>query len=85
MLIILALAACRGEPVPRDYQNAPPDMTSAPQSSTQTPSQHGMGQPAPEPSAGKEGTAGQTTIPDTPPVTTTPTTTAITTTATTTT
>ncbi|HUP59113.1 MAG TPA: hypothetical protein VNA69_01700 [Thermoanaerobaculia bacterium] len=79
-MIILALAACRGEPVPRDYQNAPPDMTRAPQSSTQTPSQHGMGQPAPEPSTGHEGTAPQTTIPDTPPVTTTTATTAATTT-----
>jgi len=24
MALVLALAACRGEPVPRDYQNQPP-------------------------------------------------------------
>jgi hypothetical protein len=81
--IILALAACRGEPVPRDYQNAPPAMTHPPQSATQTPSQHGMGQAPPEPSSGAEGTSAPyqpvtpppqpqtTTMRDTPPVTTT--------------
>lgn len=82
LAIILALAACRGEPVPRDYQNAPPAMTHPPQNATQTPSEHGMGQAPPEPSSGAEGTSAPyqpvtppaqpqtTTIPDTPPVTT---------------
>ena len=82
-LIIAALAACRGEPVPRDYQNAPPAMTTPADSSAQTPSQHGMGQPAPEPTSGAEGKSApdhpveaptqpqKTTMPDTPPVTTT--------------
>lgn len=82
-MIILALAACRGEPVPRDYQNAPPDMTHPPQTATQSPAQHGQGKPVPEPTTGVEGTAGPyepvtpppqpqtTTMADTPPVTTT--------------
>src|SRR5688572_3540277 len=81
VLIIAALAACRGEPTPRDYQNAPPAMTHPADSSAQTPAAHGMGQPAPEPSSGVEGTSAPntqtdpnpktTTMPDTPPVTTT--------------
>ncbi|HJQ37273.1 MAG TPA: hypothetical protein VKB93_09045 [Thermoanaerobaculia bacterium] len=83
IVIILALAACRGEPVPRDYQNAPPDMTHPPQTATQSPGQHGQGTPVPEPSTGAEGKAAPdkavepppqpqtTTMPDTPPVTTT--------------
>src|SRR6185503_1940184 len=91
ILIIAALAACRGEPTPRDYQNAPPAMTHPADSSAQAPSQHGMGQATPEPTSGVEGTAAPnthsgadpktTTMPDTPPVTTT-TTTVTTTTAT---
>lgn len=83
LLIIAALAACRGEPVPRDDQNAPPAMTHPADSSAQSPSQHGMGQARPEPSSGAEGTSApnqpleapaqpqQTTMPDTPSVTTT--------------
>jgi hypothetical protein len=81
LLIIAALAACRGEPVPRDYQNAPPAMTHPPQKKSETPAQHGMGQAPPEPNKGVEGTAAPnqpvgpsattTTIADTPPVTTT--------------
>jgi len=79
LLIIAALAACRGEPPPRDYQNAPPAMTHPPQNATQAPS----GQPPPQPSSGVEGTSApykpvnppvqeqKTTMPDTPPVTTT--------------
>ncbi len=85
IVIILALGACRGEPVPRDYQNAPPNMTHPPQNATQAPGQQGT--PVPEPSTGAEGKAKPsepvtppaepqtTTIPDTPPVTTTTTTT----------
>lgn len=80
--------------MPRDYQNAPPDMTHAPQKAKQSPAQHGMGQPSPQPSSGVEGTAApyepvnppaqpqQTTMPDTPPVTTTTTTTTTATTTT---
>jgi hypothetical protein len=88
---LFALAACRGEPVPRDYQNAPPDMTHAAQKKSETPAANGGGQPTPQPSTGVEGTAGPyepvtteggttTTMPDTPPVTTTTTPPATTTT-----
>jgi putative VirB-like lipoprotein len=80
--IIALLAACRGEPVPRDYQNAPPAMTHPPQTATQSPPARGV-QPPPQPSSGVEGTAAPyqpsnpppkpqtTTMPDKPPVTTT--------------
>ena len=87
LAIITLLAACRGEPVPRDYQNAPPAMTHPPQSKTDTPTAHGMGKAPPEPSKGVEGTAGpyeqqtppatgttatsSTSVENTPPVTTT--------------
>jgi hypothetical protein len=80
--VLLALTACRGEPVPRDYQNAPPAMTNPPQTQSQTPSAGATGQASPEPSTGVEGTAGPyeqlsptdtstTTMADTPPVPTT--------------
>jgi len=79
---LLALAACRGEPVPRDYQNAPPDMTHPPDTKTDTPSSGATGQAPPEHSTGGEGTAAPnepvtptdtstTTMADTPPTTTT--------------
>ena len=80
---ILLLTACRGEPVPRDYQNAPPDVTAAPQSETATPSSGATGQAPPEPSTGVEGPNAAnhpvtppaqpttTTISDTPAVSTT--------------
>lgn len=78
---LAALASCRGEPVPRDYQNAPPAVTHPPQTESQTPSAHGGGDAPPQPTTGVEGTAGpyepatetQTvggTLPDTPPTTT---------------
>jgi hypothetical protein len=51
----LLLGACRGEKVPRDYQNAPPAMLHPANSSAQTPTAHGMPGPAPEPSKGAEG------------------------------
>ena len=81
-LIIALLATCRGEPAPRDYQNAPPAMTHPPQTKSETPAQHGMGQASPEPDKGVAGTAAPTkptsatdtattTIGDTKPVTTT--------------
>jgi hypothetical protein len=81
--LIAALTACRGEPVPRDYQNAPPDMTHPPDTKTDAPSSGATGQAPPQPSTGVEGTAGPyktvtppeqpttTTMPDTPPTTTT--------------
>lgn len=76
------MAACRGEPVPRDYQNAPPDMTHPPQKKSETPSAQGMRGPTPEPAKGAEGKSNRepvnpppqpttTTIKDTPPTTTT--------------
>ena len=53
--VLLLLSACRGERVPRDYQNAPPAMRHPPTSSAQTPTANGMRGPAPEPSKGAEG------------------------------
>jgi len=53
--ILLFLGACRGEKVPRDYQNAPPAMRHPPTSSAQTPTANGMRGPSPEPSQGAEG------------------------------
>ncbi|MEA2162704.1 MAG: hypothetical protein QOK37_831 [Thermoanaerobaculia bacterium] len=53
--VLMLFGACRGEKVPRDYQNAPPAMTHPANSSAQTPSAHGMPGPAPEPSKGAEG------------------------------
>jgi hypothetical protein len=58
------LAACRGEPVPRDYRNEPPAMTHPVTTSSGTPTAHGMPGPAPEPSSGAEGGA---TKPVSPP------------------
>ena len=55
--VFLLLSCGRGEPVPRDYQNAPPAMTHPVTSSTQTPTANGMPGPRPEPSYGAEGTA----------------------------
>lgn len=52
---LLLLCACRGEKVPRDYQNAPPAMRHPPTSSAQTPSVNGMRGASPEPSQGAEG------------------------------
>jgi hypothetical protein len=82
VVALLALAACRGEPVPRDYQNAPPDVGNAAQTKSDTPSQGATGNAPPQPSTGNEGTAGPyeqmtteggttTTMADTPPTTTT--------------
>ena len=52
---VVLLAACRGERVPRDYQNNPPAMTHPVTSSQGTPTAHGMPGPSPEPSKGAEG------------------------------
>ena len=54
-LAVVALAACRGERVPRDYQNNPPAMTHPVTKSSDTPTAHGMPGPAPQPSKGAEG------------------------------
>ncbi len=55
ILLAVVLGACRGERVPRDYQNEPPAMTHPPQTQSQTPAAHGMPGPSPEPSKGAEG------------------------------
>jgi hypothetical protein len=74
--MIVLLAACRGEPTPRDYQNAPPEATHPPATKSDTPAGNGMGQAPPQPSSGVEGTSKapeppSATLTDTPPVTTT--------------
>ena len=79
---LLLLAGCRGEPVPRDYQNHPPTMTNPPTTLSETPAGHGIGNAPPQPTTGVEGTTGPyqpvtpptdgavtTTISDTPPAT----------------
>ena len=80
-VLALSLAFCRGEKVPRDYQNEPPAMSHPATTSSATPTAHGMPNASPEPSKGAEGknvkgqpvtaTAPTTTLPDNPPVTTT--------------
>ncbi|HEX7192734.1 MAG TPA: hypothetical protein VF381_14295 [Thermoanaerobaculia bacterium] len=75
--LAIAVAACRGEKVPRDYQNEPPAMTHPVNSSTQTPTAHGMPGPAAETSTAAEGkttkpvgpspAAPKTPVPDTKP------------------
>ena len=57
-LLLIALAGCRGEPVPRDYQNHPPTMTNPPATKSEAPSAHGIGDAPPQPTTGVEGTAG---------------------------
>lgn len=76
--LLVALSACRGEPVPRDYQNAPPDVTHPPDTKTDAPSSGATGQAPPEPTSGVEGPGpavttdtSTTTMADTPPTTTT--------------
>jgi hypothetical protein len=82
LTLALLLASCRGEPVPRDYQNAPPTVTDAPKTRAETPAGHGMGQASPEPSTAVEGKSAPyeavnppatgttaTTVSDMPPVT----------------
>ena len=54
-VLAMALAFCRGEKVPRDYQNEPPAMTHPVTTSSGTPTAHGMPNAAPEPSKGAEG------------------------------
>ena len=58
LIVLAALAGCRGEPVPRDYQNAPPAMTHPPATKAESPGAHNQSQAKPEPNAGPEGTAG---------------------------
>jgi hypothetical protein len=68
---VAALAACRNEPIPRDYQNNPPAMTHPVTKSSDTPTAHGMPGPAPEPSKGAEGQnpSGKPTSPTSPSTT----------------
>lgn len=67
-LLLVSLAGCRGENVPRDYQNAPPAMTHPPQSKEETPSAHSGSSTPPQPSSGAEGTSAPAQ-PVNPPVT----------------
>jgi hypothetical protein len=75
--LVLFLCACRGEPVPRDYQNNPPDMTHSPLKSSQTPTAHGMPAASPQPNSGVEARNSQPVNPlpprsklaDQPPIT----------------
>lgn len=57
LLFVAAIlaAACRGEKVPRDFQNQPPAMTHPPKSKAETPTAQGMPQAAPEPSTAAQG------------------------------
>src|SRR5437763_4396750 len=55
LLLVIALAACRGERTPRDYQNNPPAMTHPVDSSAQSPANQGMPGPRPEATYGPEG------------------------------
>ena len=82
VVAVLVLAACRGEPVPRDYQNHPPEASHPPQAESAVPSEPAAGNAPPQPSTGNEGKAGPyeqmtteggtaTALPDTPPTTTT--------------
>lgn len=56
-LFLIALAGCRGEPVPRDYQNNPPAMSHPVDSSAEAPNAQTTGTVVPEPSYGAEGTS----------------------------
>ncbi len=59
--------ACRGEPVPRDYQNNPPAMTHPPLTRSQTPAANGMPGPSPQPNTGVEAQNVQPVNPTPPP------------------
>lgn len=56
--VLLLLTSCRGEPVPRDFQNSPPGLSNPADSRSQTPTAQGQPVRAPEPSSGAEGTSG---------------------------
>jgi hypothetical protein len=84
-VIIAALAGCRGEPTPRDYQNHPSTISNPPATSSETPGAHGRAEAPPQPSTGVEGKTQHpiepaTTLSDTPPATATSTPPATTTT-----
>jgi hypothetical protein len=55
LVVAVGVAGCRGEPVPRDYQNEPPAMTHPANNKAQTPTANGMPAATPEPSSGAEG------------------------------
>ncbi|HXI12223.1 MAG TPA: hypothetical protein VNM92_06220 [Thermoanaerobaculia bacterium] len=56
VMMIALLCSCRGEPVPRDYQNSSP--SSPADSKAGTPTAQGQATGSPEPSSGAEGSAG---------------------------
>jgi hypothetical protein len=56
-MLLLLLASCRGEPVPRDYQNNPPAQTNPADSPADAPMIESS-TVNPEPSYGPEGTSG---------------------------
>lgn len=56
-LFLIALAGCRGEPVPRDYQNNPPALSHPVDSPAEAPNAPTTGTVVPEPSYGAEGTS----------------------------
>ena len=58
LLVLVALAGCRGEPVPRDYQNNPPAMTAPVDDRSEAPSEvTGISPSEAQPSTGVEGTS----------------------------
>ena len=57
------LVACRGEPVPRDYQNSPPAVTHPVTSSRQSPTASGLPNAAPESTAAEGKTNGKAVSP----------------------
>jgi hypothetical protein len=67
-VLVLILGACRGEPIPRDYQNNPPAMTDPVDSKEEAPDPQSS-TTVPEPSYGAEGTTGpyEPTRPDVDP------------------
>jgi hypothetical protein len=78
---LILLAGCRGEPVPRDYQNNPPAATHPVTGSAQTPTAKGLPGAAPEstaaggvstaaPNKPVDPTAGTSTIKDQAPTST---------------
>jgi hypothetical protein len=69
LMIALALTvtACRGEKVPRDYQNEPPAMTHPPTTSSQTPTAKGLPNAAPQPDKGVTGQTTKAVNPASPP------------------
>jgi hypothetical protein len=70
LAVAIFLTACRGQKVPRDYQNNPPAATHPVTSSQQTPTAQGLPGPAPEPAKGVEGKSNSKPVSPIPPSTT---------------